>query len=218
MKTAQVEKNKIIIKEVESLKLNGRKGAIVKVLGCGLCGSDIVKFRHKIAKDGTVLGHEIVGIIEEIDSETSFKIGDKTQFKEKMYRFLKYCDIDRDLDDFWTIHDKKIKKWYLNQQKNDDVIISASPEFLLCPLEKSFNFNVIGSKVDKFNGKYSGTNCYYEEKVVRFKEAYPKGTIDGFYSDHYSDEPLAVIANKAYIVNGDSIYEWDFNKHIKPRV
>ena len=147
-----------------------------------------------------------------------FKIGDKTQFKEKMYRFLKYCDIDRDLDDFWTIHDKKIKKWYLNQQKNDDVIISASPEFLLCPLEKSFNFNVIGSKVDKFNGKYSGTNCYYEEKVVRFKEAYPKGTIDGFYSDHYSDEPLAVIANKAYIVNGDSIYEWDFNKHIKPRV
>ena len=147
-----------------------------------------------------------------------FKIGDKTQFKEKMYRFLKYCDIDRDLDDFWTIHDKKIKKWYLNQQKNDDVIISASPEFLLCPLEKSFNFNVIGSKVDKFNGKYSGTNCYYEEKVVRFKEAYPKGTIDGFYSDHYSDEPLAVIANKAYIVDGDSIYEWDFNKHIKPRV
>lgn len=147
-----------------------------------------------------------------------FKIGDKTQFKEKMYRFLKYCDIDRDLDDFWTIHDKKIKKWYLNQQKNDDVIISASPEFLLCPLEKSFNFNVIGSKVDKFNGKYSGTNCYYEEKVVRFKEAYPNGTIDGFYSDHYSDEPLAVIANKAYIVDGDSIYEWDFNKHIKPRV
>ncbi len=147
-----------------------------------------------------------------------FKIGDKTQFKEKMYRFLKYCDIDRDLDDFWTIHDKKIKKWYLNQQKNDDVIISASPEFLLCPLEKSFNFNVIGSKVDKFNGKYSGTNCYYEEKVVRFKEAYPKGTIDGFYSDHYSDEPLALVAKKAYIVDGDSIYDWDFNKHIKPRV
>ncbi len=147
-----------------------------------------------------------------------FKIGDKTQFKEKMYIFLKYCDIDRDLDDFWTIHNKKIKKWYLEQSKNDDVIISASPEFLLCPLEKSFNFNVIGSKVDKLNGKYSGTNCYYKEKAIRFKEAYPNGTIDGFYSDHYSDEPLALIAKKAYIVDGDSICEWDFNKHIKPRV
>ena len=77
MKTAQVNGNKIVIKEAEDLKLNGRKGAIVKVLGCGLCGSDIVKFRHNIVKDGAVLGHEIVAIIDEIDSETDFKIGDK---------------------------------------------------------------------------------------------------------------------------------------------
>ena len=78
MKTAQVNGNKIVIKETEDLKLNGRKGAIVKVLGCGLCGSDIVKFRHNIVKDGAVLGHEIVAIIDEIDSETDFKVGDKS--------------------------------------------------------------------------------------------------------------------------------------------
>lgn len=77
MKTAQVNQEKIIIKEVEDIKLNNRKGAIVRVLGCGLCGSDIVKFREKIVKDGAVLGHEIVAVIEEIDSETNFKKGDK---------------------------------------------------------------------------------------------------------------------------------------------
>lgn len=77
MKTAQVNGNNIVIKEVENLKLNGQKGAIVKVLGCGLCGSDIVKFRHGIAKDGAVLGHEIVAIIEEINSDTDFNVGDK---------------------------------------------------------------------------------------------------------------------------------------------
>ena len=77
MKTAQIQGEKIILKEVEDIKLNGRKGAIVKVLGCGLCGSDIVKFKHKISKDGTVLGHEIVAIIDEIDSETDFKAGEK---------------------------------------------------------------------------------------------------------------------------------------------
>ncbi|MBR2430184.1 alcohol dehydrogenase catalytic domain-containing protein [bacterium] len=77
MKTAQINGEKIVLKEIEDLKLNKRKGAIVKVLGCGLCGSDIVKFKHKIAKDGTVLGHEIVAIIEEINSETNFKVGDK---------------------------------------------------------------------------------------------------------------------------------------------
>ena len=77
MKTAQVNGNKIVIKNIEELKLNGRKGAIVKVLGCGLCGSDIVKFKHNIVKDRAVLGHEIVAVIDEIDSDTNFKIGDK---------------------------------------------------------------------------------------------------------------------------------------------
>ena len=77
MKTAQINGEKIVIKEVEDIKLNGKKGAIVRVLGCGLCGSDIVKFKHKISPDGTVLGHEIVGIIEEINSETKLIKGDK---------------------------------------------------------------------------------------------------------------------------------------------
>lgn len=77
MKTAQVENDKIVIKEVEDINLNGRKGAIVRVLGCGLCGSDIVKFREKIVNNGAVLGHEIVAIIDEINSETNFKKGQR---------------------------------------------------------------------------------------------------------------------------------------------
>ncbi len=77
MKTAQIYQDKIIIKDVEDITLDGRKGAIVKVLGCGLCGSDIVKFKHKIAKDGVVLGHEIVAEIIDIDSNTQFKKGDR---------------------------------------------------------------------------------------------------------------------------------------------
>ena len=77
MKTAQVSQDKIVIKNIEDIKLEGRKGAIVKVLGCGLCGSDIVKFREKIVQDGAVLGHEIVAVIDEINSDTTFKKGDR---------------------------------------------------------------------------------------------------------------------------------------------
>ncbi len=77
MKIAIIDDDKITVKSAENLKLNGKKGAIVKVLGCGLCGSDIVKFREKISKNGTVLGHEIVAAIVEIDSSTEFKVGDK---------------------------------------------------------------------------------------------------------------------------------------------
>lgn len=77
MKIAVINKDKIVVKETHDITLNGREGAIVRVLGCGLCGSDIVKFIHKISKDGTVLGHEIVAEIVEINSKTNFKVGDE---------------------------------------------------------------------------------------------------------------------------------------------
>ena len=76
MKTAEIENDIIVVKEREDETLSGRKGAIVKVLGCGLCGSDIVKLKHNLVKNGTVLGHEIVAKIVEIDSETDFKKDD----------------------------------------------------------------------------------------------------------------------------------------------
>lgn len=76
MKVAQIENDILVIKEREEETLDGRKGALVKVLGCGLCGSDIVKLKHKLVKNGTVLGHEIVAKIVDIDSETSFKKDD----------------------------------------------------------------------------------------------------------------------------------------------
>lgn len=77
MKTAVISKDKIVLKEAQDISLNDREGAVVRVLGCGLCGSDIVKFIHKISKDGTVLGHEIVAEIVEINSKTNFKVGDE---------------------------------------------------------------------------------------------------------------------------------------------
>ncbi len=76
MRTAVIFNDKIVVNETPSISLDGRAGAIVRVLGCGLCGSDIVKFVHKISKNGTVLGHEIVAEIVEINSQTDFKLGD----------------------------------------------------------------------------------------------------------------------------------------------
>lgn len=77
MKIAVIDNDKIVVKNAENIKLSGRKGAIVKVLGSGLCGSDIVKFREHISGNGTVLGHEIVAQIEEINSNTAFKTGNR---------------------------------------------------------------------------------------------------------------------------------------------
>lgn len=145
----------------------------------------------------------------------AFHIGDKTGFKEKMYCFLKACEGEKDVAEFWKENINKIKKFYKDIHKDDDVIISASPEFLLKPLEKKLGITVIASIVDIHTGKYTGVNCYHSEKVRRFREQYPDGRIDSFYSDSYSDEPLAVIAKSAYIVDGESITEWDHTHHKK---
>ena len=76
MKVAILKSGRIEIAEMEKPKLEG-KGAIVQVSGCGLCGSDIVKLKHNSVPDGTVLGHEIVGKIVEINSDSDFEVGDE---------------------------------------------------------------------------------------------------------------------------------------------
>ena len=78
MKVACIQSESIVLKDIDRPELSKYgSGAIIKAAGCGLCGSDIVKFQQKIAKEGTVLGHEIVGEIIEISSQTDFNIGDK---------------------------------------------------------------------------------------------------------------------------------------------
>lgn len=137
------------------------------------------------------------------------KKGNKTEFKEKMYKFLLYIDIKKDLPDFWESHKKNVKGWYYNQQKADDIIISASPEFLLEPICKEIGINhLIASRVNPETGIYNGINCHGKEKVKRFYEIFPNGKIQEFYSDSYSDSPLAEISQNAFIVKGDKLSKW----------
>ena len=142
-----------------------------------------------------------------------FRIGTKTEFKEKMYSFLKAVRGEEDVERFWSEKIGGIKPFYQKIHRDDDVIVSASPEFLLKPLEKILRIHVIASKVDIHTGKYDGLNCYHAEKVKRFYDLYPDAQVDEFYSDSYSDEPLALLAKKAYIVDGDTLIDWDYTKH-----
>ena len=78
MKTVQLINSKLEIKEIPFFDDNfNHKGAIVKVLGCGLCGSDIVKIKHTSSATNSTIGHEVVGQIVKLDSGvTNFKIND----------------------------------------------------------------------------------------------------------------------------------------------
>ena len=96
-----------------------------------------------------------------------FKIKNKDYMKEKLFSFVRRIDVDNYVKDFWKTHKKNIKDFYLKQKDKSDVIISASPEFLLKPLEKEYSFKVIATKVDKNTGKFISKNCHDYEKIKR---------------------------------------------------
>lgn len=131
----------------------------------------------------------------------------KTEFKEKMYSFLKGIpDMDDALDAFWNTHAKNIKQYYKNQHRDDDIVISASPEFLLKPICKKLGIkHLIASRVNPHTGKYTGENCYGAEKVERLKVYMPDFSLDEFYSDSVSDDPVGTLAAKSFIVSGEKI-------------
>ncbi len=69
MKSAILDRGKVSVIEVEKPILTA-PGAIIKVIACGLCGSDIVKIKHGAENpdNKVVLGHEVVGEIVEINT------------------------------------------------------------------------------------------------------------------------------------------------------
>ena len=54
---------------------------------------------------------------------------------QQLFSFLRRLpDVDRAVEDFWDRNEKGVGAWYLAQKRSDDLILSASPRFLLQPL------------------------------------------------------------------------------------
>lgn len=142
------------------------------------------------------------------------RIVKKLTFKQKLFSLVKDVDdIDLAVEEFWNSHKHKIHNWYLDMKKPDDVVISASPEFLLEPICKELGVGtMMASKTDKHTGVFDGKNCHGEEKVVRFRQLFPNDEVDEFYSDLYCDTPMARLAKRAYIVKGEKLKPWKESK------
>ena len=127
-----------------------------------------------------------------------------------MYAFLNALEnIDEIVEKFWDEHEKFIKKWYFDLQRKDDVIISASPEFLLVPICKRLGINhLIASFMDKKTGKLTDKFNYADRKVFRFRQVFGDQTPECFYSDSESDRFMARISAKAVKVIGDELLDW----------
>jgi len=136
-----------------------------------------------------------------------FGVPSRKQIKEVAFAFLHDLpDVDEVLKRFWATHEHKLKPWYRDQHQNSDIIISASPEFLLETIVKQLNIRaLLATPMDKHSGKIEGENCRAEEKLRRLKAYDAKIKIDKFYSDSLSDMPLLKLANEPYLVKGHSV-------------
>ena len=123
------------------------------------------------------------------------------RLKEKIFSFVRRVpDVDGELEAFWQCHWDKIQPWYLARRREDDLIISASPDFIVRPAAERLGVRLIATPMDKRTGKIEGRNCHDEEKVRRFQAEYPGAEVEEFFSDSLSDTPMARLAKRAFLV------------------
>ena len=133
----------------------------------------------------------------------------RTEMKTVLYQYLKFVpDVRAEAKIFWDKNMDLIQPWYMKQQQKNDLIISASPDFLIAEVCQRLQVDWLASPLNIETLQYDGLNNWGSEKFLRFYEAYLDGLIESFYSDHLSDSPLAKIAMKAYLVKDDRITAW----------
>ncbi len=139
-----------------------------------------------------------------------FGLCDKIRFKEKFFCFVRDIDTKYAVERFWDKNISKVRSWYINQKRKTDIIVSASPEFLVSSCMKRFSVeNCICTVVSEEDGTFLTPNCYGVEKLRRFNELYDIFNIDSFYSDSLSDRVMAINSKKAYLVNRNHVTNWN---------
>ncbi len=121
--------------------------------------------------------------------------------------YFRAHDMDMDVlvKEFWDKNEKKIKPWYKKVQKEDDVIITATPAFMMGEICNRLGVKYyLGTEFDVEKGKFL-RGCFRERKIEFFREAFPDGVIDDFYTDSYNDKFLFPYAKRVFIVKGEKI-------------
>lgn len=143
----------------------------------------------------------------------ALKTMEKQTFKQNIFHTFMTAipDPEADIEAFWNETECRVKPFYRETHRADDVVISASPEFLIRPICARLGISsVLASPVDVKTGLFHGKNCHGAEKVTRFRAAFPDAEVGEFYSDSLSDTPMARLADRAVLVRGDKLLPWKF--------
>lgn len=140
---------------------------------------------------------------------TKFGLGreDRTTVKTNFFRYLKGVKgLSFKVDMFWDARLSKLEGWYTKKDHSSDVILTASPEFLIARVAKELGVSkLIATKMDPATGKITGQNCYGEEKVRRLQAELPGVKVAEAYGDRDSDLPVLRLAEKPFLVQHGNV-------------
>ncbi len=126
--------------------------------------------------------------------------------KERIYSFLRRIpDADAMAARFWDEHFKLIFPWYLDRRREDDVIVSASPSFLVGEACRRLGVRCLGTEMDRRTGRLLSPNCRGAEKIRRFREACGDAPVEEFFSDSFADRPMMELAESAYLMKNGAV-------------
>lgn len=132
----------------------------------------------------------------------------------KIYQVTKYLKHpEKDIELFWKKHEKNMQEWYLKIKQPTDLIISASPIYLIKPMTDKLGVKLIATEVDLKTGKVI-KGIMKNQGKSRYILDQDMPVIDNFYSDSLSDTPIALLSEHAYLVKKDEIVPWPHIKDI----
>lgn len=118
-------------------------------------------------------------------------------------------DLEEQIEKYWDKYEKRISAWYLAQKRPDDLIISASPDCIIGPIARRLGVNYMATEYDPEYGVFLNNLMYAKEKAKYIiDKGFPE--IENFYSDSLADTPLALCAERAFLVKdrASTVVDW----------
>lgn len=106
---------------------------------------------------------------------------------------------------FWDKNFKHIKSWYLSQRSNEDVVISASPLYLVEEACHRLGVTCFATNYSPETFLSKSPHCWGSVKVDVYRQNFGDTPIEKFYTDSMSDLPLLEMAHEGYFVKGNSV-------------
>ncbi|MCR4645739.1 MAG: haloacid dehalogenase-like hydrolase [Oscillospiraceae bacterium] len=134
----------------------------------------------------------------------------KEQMERKLNEFLKVLisddyDLHTMVKAFWKENAHKLDPAMLRRIRPEDVILTASPDFMMNVIGKRLGTTHILCSVVDIPTKTILYLNFGTNKVKRFRKLYRNTQVRRFYTDSYNDQAMIDLAQTAYLVENGKV-------------